>query len=64
MSVPGIDATVALSIVAAVGDFTRFRTPEKLLAYLGLNPRVRQSGGQTRPPRANHLQTGNSVHVP
>jgi transposase len=26
MTVPGIDATVALSIVAAVGDFTRFRT--------------------------------------
>ena len=46
MTVPGIDATVALSIVAAVGDFTRFRTPEKLVAYLGLNPRVRQSGGQ------------------
>ena len=45
MTVPGIDATVALSIVAAVGDFTRFRTPEKLVAYLGLNPRVRQSGG-------------------
>jgi transposase len=46
MTVPGIDATVALSIVAAVGDFTRFRTPDKLVAYFGLNPRVRQSGGQ------------------
>ena len=32
--------------MAAVGDFTRFRSPEKLVAYLGLNPRVRQSGGQ------------------
>jgi transposase len=46
MSIPGVDATVALSIVAAVGDFTRFRTPEKLICYFGLNPRVRQSGGQ------------------
>jgi transposase len=46
MSIPGVDATVALSIVAAVGDFTRFRTPEKLVSYFGLNPRVRQSGGQ------------------
>lgn len=36
----------SLSIVAAVGDFSRFRTPEKLVAYLGLNPKVRQSGGQ------------------
>jgi transposase len=46
MTIPGIDATVALSIVAAVGDFARFRSPQKLVSYLGLNPRVRQSGGQ------------------
>ena len=46
MTIPGVDATVALSIVAAVGDFTRFRSPERLVSYLGLNPRVRQSGGQ------------------
>src|SRR5215831_13155881 len=46
MTIPGVDATVALSIVAAVGDFTRFRTPDRLVSYLGLNPRVRQSGGQ------------------
>ncbi len=46
MTIPGVDATVALSIVAAVGDFRRFRTPDKLVSYLGLNPRVRQSGGQ------------------
>jgi len=46
MTIPGVDATVALSIVAAVGDFGRFRTPEQLVSYLGLNPRVRQSGGQ------------------
>jgi transposase len=46
MTIPGVDATVALSIVAAVGDFSRFASPEKLVSYLGLNPRVRQSGGQ------------------
>ena len=46
MTIPGVDATVALSIVAAVGDFRRFRRPEQLVSYLGLNPRVKQSGGQ------------------
>lgn len=46
MTIPGVDATIALSIVAAVGDFRRFRSPEQLVSYLGLNPRVRQSGGQ------------------
>ena len=50
MTVPGIDATVGLSIVAAVGDFTRFRTPEKLVAYLGLNPRVAAWPGTEVPP--------------
>ena len=45
MTIPGVDATVALSIVAAVGDFARFPTPQRLVSYLGLNPRVRQSGG-------------------
>jgi transposase len=45
-----VDATVALSIVAAAGDFQRFRRPEQLVSYLGLNPGVRQSGAQ----RATH----------
>jgi transposase len=44
MTVPGIDVTVAISILAAVGDFTRFESPDRLVSYLGLNPRVRQSG--------------------
>jgi transposase len=35
MTIPGVDATVALSIVAAVGDFTRFRTPNGLSAIWG-----------------------------
>ncbi|HEY9555339.1 MAG TPA: IS110 family transposase [Acidimicrobiales bacterium] len=44
MTIPGVDVTVAVSVVAAVGDFSRFASPDKLVAYLGLNPRVRQSG--------------------
>lgn len=44
MTVPGVDVTVAIAVVAAVGDFSRFPSPDKLVAYLGLNPRVRQSG--------------------
>jgi transposase len=46
MTIPGVDATVALAIIAAVGDFGRFPSPDRLVSYMGLNPRVRQSGGQ------------------
>ena len=44
MTVPGIDVTDAVAVVAAVGDFSRFDDANRLVAYLGLNPRVRQSG--------------------
>jgi transposase len=44
MTIPGIDAVTALAILAAIGDVRRFRAPSKLVAYLGLDPRIRQSG--------------------
>ena len=50
MTVPGIDVAVAISILAAVGDFSRFDDPDRLVSYLGLNPRVSQSGNS----RAKH----------
>ncbi len=50
MTVPGIDVAVAISILAAVGDFSRFDDPNRLVSYLGLNPRVSQSGNS----RAKH----------
>jgi len=46
MTVPGINVTVAMSIVAAVGDFSRFESPDRLVSYLGLNPKVNQSGNR------------------
>jgi len=46
MTIPGVDVAVAMSITAAVGDFSRFSSPNKLVRYIGLNPRVKQSGDQ------------------
>jgi pimeloyl-ACP methyl ester carboxylesterase len=44
MTIPGVDATVALSIVAAVGDFGRFSSPQRPVCYLGLNPLAQKIG--------------------
>lgn len=44
MSVPGVNVIVAASFMAAIGDIHRFKDPRKLVGYLGLDPRVRQSG--------------------
>jgi transposase len=44
MSVPGVSLVSAAAFVAAVGDIHRFHSPKQLVSYLGLDPRVRQSG--------------------
>jgi transposase len=44
MTVPGVNVQTAATFMASVGDIHRFSTPRKLVSYLGLDPRVRQSG--------------------
>jgi transposase len=44
MTVPGVNVQTAATFMAAIGDIRRFSSPRKLVSYLGLDPRVRQSG--------------------
>jgi transposase len=44
LTIAGMNVTVAAGLVAAIGDVRRFPSPQKLVSYFGLNPRVRQSG--------------------
>jgi transposase len=44
MTVPAVDMVVAVGLAAAIGDVGRFAAPQRLVAYLGLNPSVHQSG--------------------
>ena len=44
MTIAGINMTVAAGVLSAIGDIARFASAEKLVSYLGLDPRVRQSG--------------------
>ena len=53
MTIPGIDVTTAAALVAAIGDIARFASPRQLVAYLGLDPKVRQSG--TEPARHGRI---------
>ena len=43
-TIPGIGYRMAAMILAEVGDFSRFESPDKLLAYAGLSPSTYQSG--------------------
>lgn len=44
MTVPGVNVICAATFMAAVGDIHRFGDRRKLVGYLGLDPKVRQSG--------------------
>lgn len=44
MKVLGVGIISAFALLAVIGDISRFHTPEKLVAYIGLNPGQRQSG--------------------
>jgi transposase len=44
MTVPGVNLICAATFIAAIGRADRFFTSRKLVAYLGLDPKVRQSG--------------------
>ena len=48
MTIPGVNAIAGMAIVAAVGDFYRLPDADRLVAYVGLNPKVRQSGNSAR----------------
>ena len=43
-TIPGIGCRMGAMILAEVGDFSRFESPDKLLAYAGLSPSTYQSG--------------------
>lgn len=44
LSIPGISFKTAGSILAEIGDISRFDSPAKLLAFAGLDPSMYQSG--------------------
>ena len=53
MTVPGVNVICAASFMAAVGEIRRFSNPRSLVGYLGLDPRVYESG--SAPAKGGHI---------
>jgi transposase len=47
-SIPGVGPATSAALVATVGDVRRFDHPKKLVAYVGLDCRVHESGSSVR----------------
>jgi transposase len=46
-TIPGLKTRMGAMILAEIGDFSRFDSPDKILAYAGLSPSTYQSGQMT-----------------
>jgi len=54
----GVQELTAVTLAAEIGEFSRFRNPEQLMAYAGLVPREYSSGLSSR--RGGITKTGNT----
>ncbi len=64
MTLPGMGAISATALMAAIGDISRFPSSRHLVAYLGLNPRVHQSGSEpARHGRISKQGPGEARHL-
>jgi transposase len=61
MTIPGIDMVVAVGLLAAIGPIERFASPGRLVAFLGLNPSVHQSGNN--PARHGRITKQGPCHA-
>jgi transposase len=60
-TVPGIGPQTAALLIAELGDITRFKNANAVVAYMGLDPRVKQSGTSLK--RNTHLTKRGSPYL-
>jgi transposase len=64
LTLPGVNAVTACALLAAIGEIHRFPSSRQLVGYLGLDPRVRQSGSEpARHGRISKQGPGETRHV-
>jgi transposase len=64
LTLPGVNFVTAAALLAAIGDIGRFSTARRLVSYLGLDPRVHQSGIESaRHGRISKQGPGETRHV-
>ena len=62
-TIPGMGPRMCAMILAEVGDFSRFDSPDKLLAYAGLSPSTYQSGKLSATGAYAHMEKRGSRYL-
>ena len=63
LTIPGISYRMGAMILAEIGDFSRFDSPDKLLAYAGLSPSTYQSGQLSMNGAYSHMEKRGSRYL-
>ena len=62
-TIPGIGVRMGAMILAEIGDFSRFESPDKILAYAGLSPSTYQSGHLSLSGAYSHMEKRGSRYL-
>jgi hypothetical protein len=63
MALRGVSLITAMTVLAELGDLTRFASPRELMGYLGLVPSEHSSGGTRRQGGITHTGNGHARRV-
>lgn len=62
-TIPGIGLRMGAMILAEISDFSRFNSPDKILAYVGLSPSTYQSGQLSMNGAYSYMEKRGSRHI-
>ena len=62
-TIPGIGVRMGAMILAEIGDFSRFDSPDKILAYAGMSPSTYQSGQISLAGAYSHMEKRGSRYL-
>ena len=63
-TIPGVGPSIAATLIAEIGDITRFSDFDQLLAYAGVHPAERSSGRKgSNPETAWHMSKAGNSHL-
>ena len=62
-TIPGIGVRMGTMILAEIGDFSRFDSPDKILAYAGMSPSTYQSGQLSLSGTYSHMEKRGSRYL-
>ena len=62
-TIPGMGVRMGAMILAEIGDFSRFDSPDKILAYAGMSPSTYQSGQFSLSGAYSHMEKRGSRYL-